>query len=519
MPQRKEQKGNPEDLASNFLGDDGGGVEPERGLRPVVAKFGGTSMGDSSAIGKVAEILIKMVEDASGSGHKKNSHSDRTGTSGGGFCPVAAVVSATSGTTDKLIALGEAALKGGGWEEILAGLIQKHEKIVEELGLSGKFYSGSPRQTGNHAQAGGGQKEDTLSLRPYWEDMRKLTQGINLMGEMSASAKDKLMSFGERIGSRILAALLEQRGVKSVAMDAHELVFTDDNFGEGNVDFEKTNSVILEKVGGLIEDGVLPVITGFIGQATNGHYITLGRGGSDYSGAIVAGALQALELQIWTDVNGIFNTDPRLVKEAKVLDRVSFNEAGELAYFGAKVLHPKTIKPAIEKNIPVKILNTFNPAAVGTLITNEEEDSLKSVTYKKGISIINICSAGMLEARGFLAKLFEVFARHGVEVDVVSTSEVSVSVTVDKGGVRLERVVADLSEFAKVNVEKGLAIVCLVGAGIAGDRRVLGELFSAVNEHDVMMVSQGASKRNITFLVKEAEAPEVVRKVFNRFFK
>lgn len=439
----------------------------------MVAKFGGTSMGDAGAITKVADILIGM----------------------GGNGAVVAVVSATSGTTDKLIALGEAALSGDGWEKILEGLIQKHEHIVEELGVEG----------------------DAFNLQPFWDDMRKMAQGINLMGEMSMSARDKLMSFGERISSQILAALLVARGVKSVAMDAYELVFTDNNFGEGNVDFEKTNKVIAEKVGGLIEDGFVPVITGFIGQALNGHYITLGRGGSDCSGAIVAGALCASELQIWTDVDGIFNTDPRLVGTARVLERVSFNEAGELAYFGAKVLHPKTIKPAIEKNIPVKILNTFNPTAVGTLITNEEEESLKSVTYKKGISIVNICSAGMLEARGFMAKLFEVFARHGVEVDVVSTSEVSVSVTVDNG--EAERVVADLSGFAKVNVVGGLAIVCLVGGGIVADRRVLGELFTAVSEHDVMMVSQGASKRNITFLVKETEAQEVVKKVFNRFFK
>lgn len=461
-------------------------------------------MGDAGAIMGVANIVMNIRKFGNPTsnigGRERVSENHRDSGYNDGF-QVAVVVSATSGTTDKLIALGEAAQKGDSWEEILEGLIQKHEKIVEELGVGGQGFP----------------------LQPFWDDIRKLAQGISLMGEMSLGAKDKLMSFGERISSQILAAVLIKRGVKAVAMDAHELVFTDDNFGEGNVDFEKTDKVIVEKVGGLLEDRVVPVITGFIGQAApcggqvTGHYITLGRGGSDYSGAIVAGALEASELQIWTDVDGIFNIDPRLVGTARVLARVSFNEAGELAYFGAKVLHPKTIKPAIEKNIPVKILNTFNPTAIGTLITNEEEESLKSVTYKKGISIVNICSAGMLEARGFMAKLFEVFARYGVEIDVVSTSEVSVSVTVDNG--EAEKVVSDLSEFAKVNVVGGLAIVCLVGAGIAGDSRILGELFTAVSEHEVMMVSQGASKRNITFLVREAEAQEVVKKVFNRFFK
>ncbi len=266
-----------------------------------------------------------------------------------------------------------------------------------------------------------------------------------------------------------------------------------------------------------MREGAIPVITGFVAQAENGHYITLGRGGSDYTGAIVGAGLMASEVQIWTDVDGILNTDPRLVPEAKVLTQVSFQEAGELAYFGAKVLHPKTIKPAIEKNIPVRILNTFNVSAPGTLITNEEEESLKAVTYKKNISIINICSAGMLEARGFLAKIFEVFAKHKVSVDVVSTSEVSVSLTVDNNFADI--VVEELSAFASVNVYKGMAIVCLVGGGIITNSGVLSELFGAVSEHNVMMVSQGASKRNITFLVKEEEAQEVVKKVFNKFFK
>lgn len=441
-------------------------------------------MGTAKSMTAVAEIIEKAVKAG-----------DR----------VAAVVSATSGTTDKLLGLCERALKSGDWEVGLDEIIERHQNIIDELGLD-------------------------LDLSAFWLELEKVLQGVHLISELSLSAKDKIAGFGERVSSNILAALLNKGdrkanaeglqtgadGRQAAAMDAYNFIFTDNNFGEGNVDFKKTYRAIEEVVRPVIEKGVIPVITGFIGQSENGQYITLGRGGSDYTGAIIAAALGADELQIWTDVDGIFNTDPRLVKEARVLSKLSFAEAGELAYFGAKVLHPKTIRPAIEKNIPVKILNTFNISALGTLVTNEEEESIKSVTYKKGITIINVCSAGMLEAKGFLKTLFAVFDRRGVSVDVVSTSEVSVSLTVDNGIPK--DLIAELEEFSTVNVYKDMAIVCLVGGGIRTQNGILGKLFSAVSDHNISMVSQGASKRNITFLVREEEAPEVTKKVFYTFF-
>lgn len=433
----------------------------------TVAKFGGTSMGTVESISAVAEIVEKME------GKK------------------AVIVSATSGTTDALIKLGNDALNGEAWVENLEGLQEKHQAICEGLGI-------------------------TVSLDDLWADLKKLVKGVSLLEELSDQSRDRLQTFGERISSRILAEYLRSRGHQSEAFDAFELVYCDDTYGEGEVDFEKTNSVIDERVGGYVNSGGVPVITGFVGQSSSGEYITLGRGGSDYTGAIVAAALGAEELQIWTDVDGIYQTDPRLVEKAEVLESLSFSEAGELAYFGAKVLHPKTIKPAVAENIPVRILNTFNPEAVGTVITNEEEESIKSVTYKKGISVINICSAGMLEARGFLARLFEVFARNQVSVDVVATSEVSVSLTVDCE--ISEQVVQDLEEFAAVQVYEKMAIVCLVGGELKSNKKALGRLFMSVCDHDVQMVSEGASKRNITFVVPEDQAQEVVKKVFNEFF-
>lgn len=436
-------------------------------MKPVVAKFGGTSMGSAQAMSQVVEILQKHG------------------------LPVVAVVSATSGTTDRLILLGREAVVRGAWEEVLRLLRERHETIVSDLGV-------------------------VCDLQEFWSEAEKITQGVAMLGELSLSTLDRLQSLGERISATILAALLEAKGTKAVMIDAHDIVFTDDNFGEGNVYFDRTYQRASEMIGGYIEKGILPVITGFIGQSEHGNYITLGRGGSDYSGAIVAAALDASELQIWTDVDGILNTDPRIVPHAKALDQLSFYEAGELAYFGAKVLHPKTIKPAVEKNIPVRILNTFNPFAPGTVITNDVQQTLKAVTSKKGVTIVNISSLGMLNAHGFLAKIFDVFAEQKVIVDVVATSEVSVSVTVDHAppGAVIEK----LRAFAMVDVQEHMAIVCLVGEGIRTHDGLLGKLFTSIADVPVSLISQGASKRNITFAVSEANATSVIQRVFDTFF-
>lgn len=431
----------------------------------IVAKFGGTSMGTADSIRQVAEIVRSAGE-------------------------VAVVVSASSGTTDGLIELGRLAVSGGEWREKLEALVEKHRVIMEGLSVS-------------------------ADLAAFWRDIENLLLGVSLMQDLSLSAADRLCGYGERVSSVILAAYLNGLGVKAEAVNAFDLVFTDNNYGEGNVDFERSYAATAQRLGSLISDGVVPVVTGFIGQSAEGKYIVLGRGGSDYSGAIVAAALGARELQIWTDVDGILSADPRIVAGARVLSTVSFEEASELAYFGAKVLHPKTIKPAVQKGVPVRILNTFNPQAVGTVIVEKSDDSLKSVTYRNGVMIVNICAAEILEAYGSLAKIFEVFGRHKIVVDVVSTSEVSVSLTVD--GLP-QAVLAELEEFATVEVEEGVAIVCLVGNGIARNPHVLGQLFGSIDGHDVRMVSQGASKRNITFLVRESEVVEVVGKVFNKFF-
>lgn len=434
----------------------------------IVAKFGGTSMGSADAMRKASAIVR-----------------ERDG-------ETIVVVSAVSGTTDALIALGRAAVTNDGWRQMLGRLVERHATIVAELGLS-------------------------LDLSAFWVEIEKICQGVSMLGELSPGTLDRLQSFGERVSATIFAAQLRFDGARADVVDAFHLVATDDQFGSANVDFQTTNSRVTAVLSSVLADGVIPVVTGFVGQSASGAYTTLGRGGSDYSGAIVAAAMDATELQIWTDVDGMFTADPRLIAAATTLPQLSYAEAGELAYFGAKVLHPKTIKPAIEQGIPVRVLNTFNPTAQGTLITGEERPSIKSVTSKKGITVVNIGSLGMLDAHGFLAKIFAAFARHEVVVDVVSTSEVSVSVTVDR--VVPSALIDELKAFANVEVESGMAIVCVVGEGLRTQPGVLGKLFAAVGSVPVSMVSQGASKRNVTFVVAESDVRAIVERVFRTFFE
>lgn len=441
-------------------------------MRRIVAKFGGTSMGSADAMRK-ASAIVRSVDGE-----------------------VIVVVSAVTGTTDALIALGNTAVEGGDWEVLAGRIKERHRMLVRELDLD------------LHQQL-------SVLLDEMWSICRVVAQ----FGELGPSVLDRLLSLGERLSATIFAEHLVVDGVNAEMVDAFDLIATDRQFGCANVDFPVTNSRTAGVLFPMITNSVIPVVTGFIGQSNAPHrYTTLGRGGSDYSAAIIAAAMDATELQIWTDVDGMFTADPRVIPGATVLTQLSYAEAGELAYFGAKVLHPKTIKPAIEREIPVRILNTFNAAAPGTLINSEECASIKSITSKKGITVVNLVSLGMLDAHGFLAKIFTAFARHEVIVDVVSTSEVSVSVTVDRKV--SSALVEELRTFATVDEpETGMAIVCVVGEGLRTQPEVLGRLFSAVGPVPVSMVSQGASKRNVTFVVAERDARRVVAQVFHEFFE
>jgi aspartate kinase len=267
--------------------------------------------------------------------------------------------------------------------------------------------------------------------------------------------------------------------------------------------------------------GRLAVVGGFVGASQAGTTTTLGRGGSDYSAAIVGACLGASEIQIWTDVDGMLTADPRIVADPYVVPHLSFAEASELAYFGAKVLHPATIQPAVARNIPVRILNSHRPQARGTLITGERPPSVRPLTAiasKKHVSVISITSTRMLMAHGFLRRLFEVFEKWKTAVDVITTSEVTVSVTVDDRR-RLPSIVEALSEFADVESEHDMAIVCVVGEGLQNDPRLIGDVLKNVGDDvPIELVSQAASRRNVTFVIREADLPRVLNQLHGRFF-
>jgi len=331
---------------------------------------------------------------------------------------------------------------------------------------------------------------------------------------LAGEARDRVLSFGERLSAAIFAAGLGAIGIAAEAVEAGEAgLVTDDAFGAAHPLPEAGPRLR----GGLARRAAVPVVTGFLGRTLDGRVTTLGRGGSDYSAAVIGAALDCAEIQIWTDTSGMLSADPRIVPEARPVPRLSFAEASELAYFGARVLHPKTLLPAMERGIPVRVLNTGSPGDPGSLITAGADPAteawqVKSIASKKGITAVTVASSRMLLAHGFLARVFEVFGRHRVVVDLVTTSEVSISVTVDDDA-RLPAAIAELEGVGRVEVRRGLAVVAVVGEGAPQKVGLAGHVFTLVGGVGVTveMISQGASRVNLSFVVREADADRVVR--------
>ncbi len=332
-------------------------------------------------------------------------------------------------------------------------------------------------------------------------------------GKPTPEARDRILSHGERLSSDLFAAGLRGAGLDATAVVAGDAgLVTDERFGAAHP-LPEAPALLRASLGGRSD---IPVVTGFLGRTIDGRTTTLGRGGSDYSAALIGAALGAAEIQIWTDTSGMLSADPRIVAEARPVPRLSFAEASELAYFGARVLHPKTLLPAIDREIPVRILNTLRPADRGSLIMAAAETGaswcVKSIACKKGITAVTIVSTRMLLAHGFLARVFEVFGRHHVVVDLVTTSEVSISVTVDDDA-QLERAIADLEGIGRVEVRRGLGVIAVVGEGAPQHLGLTGHLFTLVGGIGVAveMISQGASRVNLSFVVREADIDRVVR--------
>ena len=447
---------------------------------PIVMKFGGTSVADAGAFENVARIVAAEREAS----------------------PVV-VVSAMSGVTDTLLGAANKAGEGNAGEAIasLADVFARHNAVASEL-----LSKTEAEKFAIHLQNTAARIAELL--RTYEQDpsQRKALQ-------------DEVVSFGERLSSGLLAEVLK-RGLSAQQCDARLCIITNEDYTCAAPLMQQTFSHTQDALRPAIESGVVPVLGGFIGAATNGATTTLGRGGSDYTAALIGAALGANEIQIWTDVTGVLTADPRVVPEAQTIERLSYSEAAELAYFGAKVLHPKTIQPAIENGIPVRICNSRAPHENGTLVGPETETSprtVKAIAHKTGVTTVQVTSLRMLGAYGFLRALFEVFDQHRTVVDVVTTSEVSVSLSLDDAS-SLPSIVEELELLGTVRVEKGRAIICVVGEGLRGTPGIAGKVFSTISDINVTLISQGASSINFTFAIEEERVNEAVRRLHEAFF-
>src|SRR2546423_3527005 len=447
----------------------------------IVMKFGGTSVGDPKAIGRVVEIVRGRLKQR----------------------PVV-VVSAMARVTDQLLQMARAAGNG----DRKTALTLARELRERHYNTAGEFL-GTALFTQFHSDLG-----------TEFEDLEELLRGISAVGELTPRTNDNVASFGEVLSSKLVTAAMSAHGIASTLIDSRECIVTDDTFTRAAPLFEETNSKLRELVQPLIKQGRVPVMGGFIGANRAGITTTIGRGGSDFSAAIVGAGLGADKIEIWTDVDGMMTTDPNLCPDARRIKVISFDEAAELAYFGAKVLHPATVLPAIQKNIPVYVLNSRNPSCEGTRITTRAPQGgniFKAIAAKKRITIIQVAAPRMLLAHGFLRAIFEAFDRHTVAVDVVSTSEVSVSVTVDSNQA-IPALAADLAKLADVKYEGRKAIVCLVGENLREKPGIAALVFGELADKKIRMISQGASEINLTFVIEEDEVPEVIQRLHKTFF-
>jgi aspartate kinase len=434
-------------------------------------KFGGTSVGTPARLANCAEIVRERAEEQ----------------------PLV-VSSALSGITDELIGAAKSALEGE-VEAPFRAIRVRHLEMLEELELPMTLVSGELVR------------------------LHELLSGISLVKELTPRTLDFVMSFGEQMSSKILAAELRKLGAAAEAVPSYDLGFlTDSHFGGARVlpeTYERIPPAVRERKGTI-------VTTGFIGKNHKGEITTIGRSGSDYTAAVFGAALGAREIQIWKDVDGVMTADPSVIPQARLLERMSFAEAGELAYYGAEVLHPATIAPAVKRDIPVRVLNTTKQGSPGTVIVKGPclEPPVKSVVYKEGLYLIDVFTPRMLSESGFMARLFTVLQKHGVVIDMIATSEVSLSMTTDSAA-GLEAAVDEISEFAEVEVQDKKAVVCLVGEGMRARSGYAAKVFAAVAAAgvNVRMISQGAREINIAFLVDDKDIGATVRSLHQAFFE
>lgn len=446
----------------------------------IVCKFGGTSVGDAPAICRLASVVGTRA----------------------GEQPLV-VVSALAGVTDGLLEIVRVAGYGdvGAVEIGVDTLLDRHAAVAAQL-------------------EGTGEAHEAIEL-----ELRQMRIALvdGRIDPADPAQRDFLVGQGEVWSSRLVTAALNASGLTASLADARTFMLTDDRFGRARPREDALEPAARAAVLPLLSAGHVVVTQGFIGAAPDGRATTLGRGGSDYTAALLGAALDAARVEIWTDVSGLMSADPRIVPGAHTLAEASYEEAAELATFGAKVLHPATQMPLVRKGIPIRILNARDPAHPGTLIAPEArleqpgDSPIRSISYKQGITTLSVRAPRMLGTFGFLRKLFAVFERHEVVVDVVATSEVSVSLTIDDA-TRLPVIRPELEAIGELTVDEGRAIIAVVGIGLRDAPGIAARVFRATEPANVEIISQGASAINITFVVRETEGPEIVRRLHAEFF-
>jgi aspartate kinase len=446
----------------------------------IVLKFGGTSVADAEAIRRTARIV--------------EGRRDRT--------PVV-VVSALAGTTNALLALAEQAARGH-----LIGAVRAVEALRERHLREAEALLGTTEECA----------EVCAEMSASFDELAHLAEALSILGDLTPRSLDAIAATGEQLSSLLACAAYLQAGLPAVHVDARQVMITDAQFTRAEPLTERIAESARENVLTHVRDGRIPVMGGFIGSTEQGITTTLGRGGGDYSAALLGAAVKADAIEIWTDVDGMLTADPRVVDGARLIERIGFDEASELANFGAKVLHPLTIAPAVRLGIPVLVLNSRRPEGAGTRITfDAPRRAVSAIAGKSGVSLVRVGSPRMLLTEGFLRQLFGIFERHRTSVDVVATSEISVSLTVDDAA-RLEEIVVDLRQLGDVSIERNRGIVAVVGSALAEGGGAMARALAALGDVHVHMLSLSATRINLTAVVDGEEVKPAMQRLHDSFF-
>ncbi len=446
----------------------------------IVCKFGGTSVADAEAIERAAGVVGARLE-------RK---------------PIV-VVSALAGVTSELLEIARHAAAG----DLLLALTQVEALRSRHLEQAARLLDGSVELD-----------EIVAEISAGFDELAHLSEAFKTLGFATPRSLDAVAAIGELLSSQLVAAAFRHRGVPATWVDARLVMRTDDLFMRATPNLTAIAAAAREHVRPIVQAGQVPVMGGFVGSDASGITTTLGRGGSDYSAALVGAALEAEAIEIWTDVDGMLTADPRVVPGARLIERIRFDEAAELASFGAKVLHPSTIAPAVQRGIPVYVFNSRRPHGAGTMIAfDAPRHPVRAIAGKRNTTLVKLRSTRMLLAHGFLRSVFEVFGRHRTSVDVVATSEVSISVTLDDPA-HLDAIVADLSVLGDVSVERQRGIVAIVGAGLAEGTVTLAAALASLGPITVYMASLSATGINFTLVIDDAQVEPAMQRLHASFF-